>query len=156
MAALAGGMIAMGTEHVAPEQVSGFNENLIAEFRANGGKVSGFFADAPLLLLTTTGAKSGQPRVAPLIYTTDNGNLVVIASKGGAPANPDWFHNLRANPEVTVELGTETFQARAAVPGEAERKRLFDQVASLMPNFAEYQKNTTRQIPVVTLERIEE
>ena len=82
-----------------------FNRQLIEEFRANGGKVSGMFAGAPLLLLTTTGAKSGQPRVAPLAYTTDNGRLVVIASKGGAPTHPDWFHNLRANPEVTVEFG---------------------------------------------------
>ena len=95
-----------------------FNRQLIEEFRANGGKVSGMFAGAPLLLLTTTGAKSGQPRVAPLAYTTDNGRLVVIASKGGAPTHPDWFHNVRANPEVTVEVGTETFPARATIPTE--------------------------------------
>src|SRR3954453_11725132 len=86
-----------------------FNRQLIEEFRANGGKVGGMFAGAPLLLLTTTGAKSGQARVAPLAYTTDNDRLVVIASKGGAPTHPDWFHNVRANPEVTVEVGTETF-----------------------------------------------
>ena len=95
-----------------------FNRQLIEEFRANGGKVSGMFAGAPLLLLTTTGARSGQPRVAPLAYTTDNGRVVVIASKGGAPTHPDWFHNLRANPEVTVELGTETFPARATIARE--------------------------------------
>ena len=93
-----------------------FNRQLIEEFRANGGKVGGMFAGAPLLLLTTTGAKSGQPRVAPLAYTTDNGRFVVIASKGGAPTHPDWFHNVRANPEVTVEVGTETFPARATIP----------------------------------------
>ena len=131
-----------------------FNRQLIEEFRANGGKVGGMFAGAPLLLLTTTGAKSGQPRVAPLAYTTDNGRLVVIASKGGAPTHPDWFHNLRANPDVTVEVGTETFPARATVPQGAERQRLFDQMAAQMPGFAEYQKNTVRKIPVVVLERV--
>jgi deazaflavin-dependent oxidoreductase (nitroreductase family) len=130
-----------------------FNRKLIAEYRANGGKVSGMFAGAPLLLLTTTGAKSGQPRVSPLAYTTDNDRWVVIASKGGAPTHPDWFHNLRANPEVTVEVGTETFPAQATVVEGAERKRLFDQMAAKMPNFAEYQRNTTRQLPVIVLER---
>jgi deazaflavin-dependent oxidoreductase (nitroreductase family) len=130
-----------------------FNRKLIAEYRANGGKVSGIFAGAPLLLLTTTGAKSGQPRVSPLVYTTDNGRWVVIASKGGAPTHPDWFHNLRANPEVTVEVGTETLPARATVVEGVERKRLFDQMAAKMPNFAEYQRNTTRQLPVIVLER---
>ena len=130
-----------------------FNRQLIEEFRANGGKVGGMFAGAPLLLLTTTGAKSGQQRVAPLAYTTDNGRLVVIASKGGAPTHPDWFHNLRANPEATVEVGTETFPVRATIPEGAERQRLFDQMAGQMPNFAEYQRNTTRKLPVVVLER---
>jgi deazaflavin-dependent oxidoreductase (nitroreductase family) len=130
-----------------------FNRKLIEEYRANGGKVSGIFAGAPLLLLTTTGAKSGQPRVSPLAYTTDNGRWVVIASKGGAPTHPDWFHNVRANPEVTVEVGTETFPARATVVEGVERKRLFDQMAAKMPNFAEYQRNTTRQLPVIVLER---
>ena len=130
-----------------------FNRQLIEEFRANGGKVGGMFAGAPLLLLTTTGAKSGQQRVAPLAYTTDNGCLVVIASKGGAPTHPDWFHNLRANPEATVEVGTESYPVRATIPEGAERQRLFDQMAGQMPNFAEYQRNTTRKIPVVVLER---
>ena len=130
-----------------------FNRKLIEEYRANGGKVSGMFAGAPLLLLTTTGARSGQPRVAPLAYTADNGRLVVIASKGGAPTHPDWFHNLRANPQVTVEVGTETFPARATITEGAERKRLFDQMAAQMPGFAEYQRNTNRKLPVVVLER---
>jgi deazaflavin-dependent oxidoreductase (nitroreductase family) len=112
------------------------------------------FAGAPLLLLTTTGARSGLPRTSPLAYTVDNGHYVVIASKGGAPTNPDWFHNLRANPEVTVELGAETFPARASIPQGDERQRLYDQMVAQMPNFAEYQRNTTRQIPVVVLERI--
>jgi deazaflavin-dependent oxidoreductase (nitroreductase family) len=130
-----------------------FNRKLIEEFRANGGKVSGVFAGAPLLLLTTTGARSGQSWVVPLVYTTDSGRLVVIASKGGAPTHPDWFRNVRANPRVTVEVGSETFPARATVVEGAERQRLFDQMAAQMPNFAEYQRNTTRQLPVIILER---
>ena len=140
---------------MSAEDFKSFNDNLIAEFRANGGKVGGMFAGAPLMLLTTTGAKSGQPRVAPLVYTTDGDDYVIIASKGGAPTNPDWYHNIVANPEVTVEIGTETFPARARVAGD-DRDRLFDQQAALMPNFAEYQQNTTRRIPVVVLERIAE
>src|SRR6266550_7757185 len=90
-----------------------FNQNIITEFRANGGKVSGLFANVSLLLLTTVGAKSGQPRTMPLAYTTDGDHFIVIASKGGAPTNPDWYHNLLANPLVTVEIGNERFQARA-------------------------------------------
>lgn len=143
----------MGTEHVAPEQVSGFNENLIAEFRANGGKVSGFFADAPLLLLTTTGAKSGQPRIAPLSYTRDGARYVVIAARRGAPANPGWYHNLLANPNVQVEVGRESFRAIARVTQGEERQRLFDQMAAQRPAFIESQHRTTRQLPVIVLER---
>jgi deazaflavin-dependent oxidoreductase (nitroreductase family) len=131
-----------------------FNQSLIEEFRANDGKVTGVFAGRPLLLLTTTGAKSGRPRVSPLVYTTDGDRIVTIASKGGAPTNPDWYHNLVANPTVTVELPGETFQARATVIEGEERQRLYDAQAALMPGFAEYQQKTTRQIPVVVLERI--
>lgn len=131
-----------------------FNANLIAEFRANDGKVTGVFAGRPLLLLTTTGAKSGQPRVSPLVYTTDGDRLVIIASKGGAPTHPDWYHNVVANPTVTVELPGDTFQARATVAEGEERQRLYDAQAALMPAFAEYQEKTTRQIPVIILERI--
>jgi deazaflavin-dependent oxidoreductase (nitroreductase family) len=130
-----------------------FNRKLIEEFRANGGKVSGVFAGAPLLLLTTTGARSGQSWVVPIVYTMDDGRFVVIASKGGAPTHPDWFYNLRANPQVTIEVGTETFPASATIMEGAERQRLFDQMAAQMPNFAEYQRNTTRQLPVIVLER---
>lgn len=132
-----------------------FNTKLIEEYRATGGKVTGRFAGRPLLLLTTTGARSGLPRVAPLVYTTDGDRIVVIASKGGAPTHPDWYHNLVANPEVTVELGTETFRARARVTEGEERDRLYAQQAAEMPFFAEYQRNTTRQIPLIVLERIE-
>jgi deazaflavin-dependent oxidoreductase (nitroreductase family) len=131
-----------------------WNKKVIAEFRANGGKVGGPFEGATLLLLHTTGAKSGQQRVSPLAYTTDGDRYVIIASKGGAPTNPDWYYNLVANPTVTLEVGTETFQAEATVPAEPERSRLYNQMAAKMPGFAEYQRNTTRQIPVVVLTRI--
>ncbi len=128
-----------------------YNQVVIEQFRANGGKVNG---PNQLILLTTTGAKSGQPRTTPVAYSTDGDRLVIVASKGGAPTNPDWYYNLLANPVVTVETGTETFQARASVVDEPERTRLYDQHAALMPGFAEYPKKTTRQIPVVILTRI--
>ena len=132
-----------------------FNNQVIEEFRTNSGKVGGMFEGAPLLLLTTTGAKSGQPRVAPLVYTTDGDRIVIIASKGGAPTHPDWYHNVAANPEVTVELGTETFPARAEIAAEPERTRLFDQQAAIMPFFDNYrQQVTAREIPVVIFERL--
>lgn len=136
------------------DAVNDFNRHLIDEYRANGGKVTGMFAKAPLLLLTTTGAKSGQPRTNPLAYSRDGDRLVVIASKGGASTNPDWYRNLVAHPEATVELGSETFPVRASFPQGEERQRLYDQQAAQMPNFAEYQRNTTRQIPVIVLERL--
>jgi deazaflavin-dependent oxidoreductase (nitroreductase family) len=130
-----------------------FNQKVIADFRANEGKVGPPFEGAPMLLLTTTGAKSGQTRTTPLVYTTDGDRLVVIASKAGAPSHPAWYHNLVANPTVTLEVGKEKFQARAKVAGEDERDRLYAAQAALMPNFAEYQQKTTRRIPVVVLER---
>lgn len=130
-----------------------FNQALIAEFRANGGKVGGQFAGANLLLLNTIGAKSGQTRTNPVAYTTDGDRVIIIASKGGAPTHPDWYYNLKANPEVTVELGTEKFQARTSVPEEPERGRLYAKMVEVMPGFGEYEKNTDRKIPVVILER---
>jgi deazaflavin-dependent oxidoreductase (nitroreductase family) len=132
-----------------------FNQNLIKEFRANGGKVlSGPFVNAPLLLLTTTGAKSGKPFTTPLVYTKDGNRIVIIASKAGFPKHPAWFHNLKAHPMTTIELGKEKFQAKAVITTDPERQRLFDAQAKLMPAFNEYQKNTTRQIPVIVLERV--
>lgn len=129
------------------------NDPVIAEFRANGGTVRG--RQWPVLLLTTTGAKSGQPRVTPLNFSTDGDRLVVIASKGGAPAHPDWYRNLVANPEVTIELGRETFRARASTAEEPERTRLFDQQAAQMPFFDQYRKTVdAREIPVVVFERL--
>jgi deazaflavin-dependent oxidoreductase (nitroreductase family) len=132
-----------------------FNERVIDDFRTHNGQItSGPFAGRSLLLLTTKGAKTGGERTSPLAYSRDGDRLVVIASKGGAPTNPAWYHNLRANPDVTVELGPETFHARARAASEPERRRLYDQHAAKMPAFAEYEKKTTRKIPVVVLERI--
>ncbi len=129
------------------------NQQIIEAFRANKGAVQGW--SNRLLLLTTTGAKSGQPRTNPVAYSTDGDRLVIIASKGGAPTHPDWYHNLVATPIVTVELGDERFQARATVVAdEAERERLYAHHAELMPGFAEYQQRTARRIPVVLLERL--
>jgi deazaflavin-dependent oxidoreductase (nitroreductase family) len=129
------------------------NRQVIDAFRTNGGKGTGRFESAPLLLLTSTGAKTGQPRTTPLIYATESDRLVIIASKGGAPTHPDWHHNLLANPEVTVELGTEQFPARAEVAVEPERTRLFNAVAEVWPPLRQYQQNTERTIPVITLTR---
>ena len=134
--------------------VNDFNRNVIDEFRSNNGKVGGQFGDAPLVLLTTTGAKSGKPHTTPVVYTRDGDNLVVIASMGGAPKSPAWYHNLVANPQVTVELPGETYTAKARVTEGEERDRLFRAQADLMPNFDEYQTKTTRVIPVVVLERV--
>ncbi len=132
------------------------NVAVIAEFRANGGVVGGRYAGRPMMLLTTTGAKSGQERITPLNYSADGTRIVVIASRGGAPTHPDWYHNLVANPEVTVEVGTERYRARARTAREPERTRLFDRQAALMPFFDEYrQQVTAREIPVVVLERLD-
>jgi deazaflavin-dependent oxidoreductase (nitroreductase family) len=118
-----------------------WNRKIIEEFHANGGKVGGPYAGAPLLLLTTTGAKSGKRRVNPLAYTTNGDRLVIIASKSGAPSSPDWYYNLVAHPNVTVEVGTETFEATATVVTDEERDILYAKQAALMPNFAEYANN---------------
>jgi deazaflavin-dependent oxidoreductase (nitroreductase family) len=135
--------------------MSDFNRNVIDEFRANSGKVGGYFAGANMLLLHTIGAKSGQPRTNPLVYTTDGERLVIIASKGGGDGNPDWYYNLLANPAVTIELGDEQFQARAtAVTQEPERSRLYAKMVEHRSGFAEYVQKTSRKIPAVVLERV--
>jgi len=130
-----------------------FNRAIIEEFRANAGKVGGGFAGAPMVLLTTTGAKSGERLTTPLVYMADGDRIVIFASKAGAPTNPAWYHNLVANPVVTLEVGTETFDADATVAAGEERSQLFNRQAAAMPQFAEYQKKTTRVIPVVVLKR---
>ena len=132
-----------------------WNKAIIEEFRANGGKVGGYFADVTVLLLHTRGAKSQEPRINPLVCMTDGDRFVIAASKRGAPTNPDWYYNLVANPVVTVEVGTEKFQARATITTEPERTRLYDRIAAAMPNYAEYQRSTTRKIPVIVLTRVE-
>ena len=135
--------------------MSDFNQAVIDQFRANDGKVGGYFAGANLLLLHTTGAKSGQPRTNPMVYVPDGDRIVVIASKGGDDSNPDWYYNLLANPNVTVELGNEKFQARAiAVTDEPERSRLYAKMVEHRSGFADYEHKTSRKIPAVVLERV--
>ncbi len=130
-----------------------WNLQTIEAFRANGGKVGGMWEGKPLLLLTTIGARSGKPHTTPTMYLPDGNRLLIFASKGGAPTNPDWYHNLLAHPQVTVEVGPETYEATATVLTGEERDRLYARQASLFPQFAEYQSKTTRKIPVVALER---
>ena len=137
------------------ERPPGFDQDIIDQFRANQGRiVRGPFEGRPLLLLTTTGARSGRPLTKPLGFTRDGERYVVIASKGGAPTHPAWYHNLVAHPQVTVEVGGDRFAARSIVTEGAERERLFAQQAAQIPVFASYQQMTTRQIPVVVLERL--
>ena len=138
-----------------PRAMDEFNQNVIREFRANQGRVGGAMERMPILLLTMIGAKTGRTLIRPLCYSRDGDRFVIIASYGGAPHNPPWYHNLVANPVVTVEVGTEKFKARAAQIAGRERQRLFDAQASLMPFFNDYQKKTKRQIPVLTLTRID-
>ena len=130
-----------------------WNRQTIEAFRANGGKVGGVWEGRPLLLLTTTGAKSGQRRTTPVMYLPDGDRLLVFATKAGAPTNPAWYHNLIAYPEVTVEVGTETYEATATSLTGEERDRLYAKQASLYPQFGEYQARATRKIPVIALER---
>jgi deazaflavin-dependent oxidoreductase (nitroreductase family) len=130
-----------------------FNSAIIDEFRANGGRVGGQFEGAPLLLLTSTGAKSGEARTTPVVYLRDGGHLVIFASKAGAPTNPAWYHNLLANPSAAVEVGTETVQVNASVAAGEERERLYALQSERFPQFVEYARKTTREIPVVVLQR---
>src|SRR6185437_7614761 len=130
------------------ETINAFNKAIADEFRANDGKVGGQFANADLLLLHTTGAKSGQPRVSPLAYFRIDGKLIVIGSFAGAPVSPAWVHNLRANPAAHIEVGTDSFDVTAHELPRAERDELFAQVSSAAPGFAEYQAKTARVIPL--------
>lgn len=130
-----------------------FNTKIIDEFRANAGVVGGPFAVAPMVLLSTTGAKSGKQHTTPLVYQQDGERIIVFASMGGAPTNPAWYYNLRANPAATVEVGTEQYAVKANITSGDERERLWTRQKSLMPPFAEYEKTAGRTIPVVALER---
>lgn len=134
--------------------MSDFNAQIIDEFRANAGKVGGPFEGAPMVILHTTGAKSGKERITPLVYQADGDNVVIFASKGGAPDNPAWYHNVVAHPDVVTEVGTETTPRRARVATGDERERLWSRQKELMPGFADYEARTTRQIPVVVLEPV--
>ena len=135
-------------------EVNEWNKKVIAEFRANEGKVGGSFEGKTLLLLHTTGAKSQQERINPVACVKDGDRLAVIASKAGAPTHPDWYFNIVANPQVTVEVGKETFRAKATVAEEPERSRLYEKMVEVMPGFDEYRRKTTRVIPVIVLERV--
>ena len=134
----------------------GWNDDLIAHFRKNRGVITeGPFAGRPVLLLTTTGKVTGQARTNPLVYTRDGDRYLIIASKSGAPTNPDWYYNLLKHAEVTVEVGAETFKAKAtAYATGPERRRLYDQQSAIHPGFKDYEEKTTRQIPAVLLERL--
>jgi deazaflavin-dependent oxidoreductase (nitroreductase family) len=128
-----------------------FNSQIIDEFHANAGRVGGMFEGMPLLLLHHTGAKSGAPHTSPLVYLDDGGRYVVFASKGGAPTNPDWYHNLKAHPNVTIEVGTDRIDVLADEATGEERDRLFRTQAGRAPQFAEYEQKTERVIPVMVL-----
>jgi deazaflavin-dependent oxidoreductase (nitroreductase family) len=131
-----------------------FNQKIIDEFRANGGKLGGQFEGAPMLLLHHKGAKTGTERVNPVTYQQVGNDLAVFASKAGAPTNPDWYHNLLAHPKTTVELGTDNVPVTARVAEGDERTKIWEAQKKAQPGFADYEKSTTRQIPVVVLERI--
>jgi deazaflavin-dependent oxidoreductase (nitroreductase family) len=133
--------------------VGDFNQAIIDEFRGNGGKLGGGFEGAPILLLHHRGAKSGRERVNPVMYRPVGDDLAVFASKAGAPTNPDWYHNLIAHPDTSVEIGTETVPVVARVAEGEERTRIWDAHKKENPGFADYEAKTSRQIPVVILER---
>ena len=128
-----------------------FNAQIINEFHANEGRVGGMFESMPLLLLHHTGAKSGRSRINPLAYQSDGGRYVIFASKGGAPSNPDWYYNLKAHPDVQIEIGTDTLDVVASEATGEERERLYSSMAADVPQFAEYATKTERQIPVIIL-----
>ena len=128
-----------------------FNAHTIAEFRSNHGKVGGYFKGAPLVLLHTKGARTGKLHIVPVMYLKDGDRYLVFASKGGAPTHPDWYYNLKAHPDIEIEVGDDSIQVRADEVVGAEHDSLYKQQASLYPAFAEYQRKTTRKIPVVAL-----
>lgn len=132
----------------------GFSDDLVTDIRTNGKVTKGPFVGRSVLVLTTTGARTGEQRTTPLVYSRDGDRYVIVASKGGAPTNPAWYHNLRTHPVVQVEIGHERFRARAHVMPESERRRLYDAHADINPSFKDYEKRTTRRIPVIVLERL--
>jgi len=141
------------TEMPDAETMKAFNASVVDEFRANGGKLGGPFEGATLLVLTSTGAKSGQPRLAPLAYLTIDGKTIIIGSKAGADTNPDWVHNLRANPQAHIEVGTDSYDVTARELPPEERDETFPKVVAAAPGFGEYQAKTSRVIPLFELHR---
>jgi deazaflavin-dependent oxidoreductase (nitroreductase family) len=141
------------TEIPDAETMKAFNTSIVDEFRTNAGVVGGPFKGATLLLLTSTGAKSGQPRLAPLAYLTIDDKMIIIGSKGGSPTNPDWVHNLRANPKVHIEVGTDAYDVTARELPSEEHDETWPKVVALAPGFGEYQANTSRVIPLFELTR---
>ena len=137
-----------------PDQMKDFNGRIIAEFRANAGVVGPPFEGATLLLLTTTGAKSGQPRLAPLAYMTVDDMMVIVGSKAGSDTNPDWVHNLRANPRAHIEVGTDAYDVVARELPIEERNEVYPKIVAAAPGFGEYQEKTNRVIPLFELQRI--
>jgi deazaflavin-dependent oxidoreductase (nitroreductase family) len=138
----------------AGNRMPDWNSKIIEEFRANEGKVGGQFQGAPLLLLHTVGAKTGQARVNPVMYLQVAGGYAVFASKGGAPDNPDWYHNVLAHPRISAEIGSETVELQARVAQGEERERIWTAQKAAFPGFADYERKTTRQIPVLVLEPV--
>ena len=130
------------------------NARIIEEFRANEGKVGGYFAGRPMLLLHTKGRKTGLPRTNPVVYLPDGDRFVIIASKGGAPKHPQWYRNLVADPNVEIEVGTRTIPVKAVVITGSERDELYGRQAEKMPAFADYERRTERTIPVIALEPV--
>lgn len=142
-----------GKFYTDTEFLDGFNRNVVEEFRANGGRVGGQFEGADLLLLHTTGAKSGKLRLSPLAYLTVDGKMLIVGSYAGAPKDPAWVHNLRANPKVRIELGAEAYDATARELPAEERDAAYPKIIERAPVFAEYQAKTTRAIPLFELVR---
>ncbi|MGI9162702.1 MAG: nitroreductase family deazaflavin-dependent oxidoreductase [Mycobacterium sp.] len=142
------------TDFTDKASLDAFNAGIVEEFRANAGVVGGPFAGAPLLLLSSTGAKSGQPRLNPLAYFGIDGRIFIVGSKAGADTNPAWVHNLRANPNAHIEVGTDAYDVTARELPAAERDAAFAQVVAVAPGFGEYQEKTSRVIPIFELERL--
>ncbi len=135
-------------------EVQDWNTQIIDEFRSNGGKVGGQFEGAPLLLLHSTGAKSGKQRVNPMMYLADGDDFIVFATKAGTPTNPDWYHNIVAFPQASIEVGESTVNVVARVAEGDTRERLWSRQKELYPGFAEYEAKTAREIPVMVLEPV--
>jgi deazaflavin-dependent oxidoreductase (nitroreductase family) len=132
----------------------GWNDHIIEEFRANEGRVGGYFAGAPMVLIHHVGARSGAERVSPLVYLPDGDDMVIAATKGGAPTNPHWYHNLRAHPRITVEVGTDTFPVEAIEATGAERDELWRRLVEMRPGFGDYVAKTSRTFPMFRLRRV--